>query len=243
MKSVVIPLVEQNVTGCDCSESAHMFEAEWCLDLHGYLNRTEYANRLREINNYIINTPLLSKRSKTYLTYAIAGLCVLILAVVFVIVFTASTIDNRANTAIVTVVLEGILGLAIPIGRAIVDGMAKRRAEIFTQALRPLLDQYNRRENPTANWKLVWREVLTHYSIQVNSSGKKGKATPKYAEHAELIIEINDALSNLTSQTVRVNLTPTTVPMVSTAIPTVSTAVSRASTINTTYPSQMVGMP
>ncbi|CAG8606897.1 6725_t:CDS:1 [Paraglomus brasilianum] len=242
MKSVIVPLVEQDVSGCDCCEPAHTFEAEWCLDLYGYLNRKEYAARLREINNYIRNYPLLSTKSKKYLTYAIAGICALIIFVVLIIIFTAASYDNLANTGIVTVVLETLLGLAIPIGRKIVDGMAKRRAEIFTQALQPLLDQYNQQENPTANWKLVWRAVLTHFSITMNDDGK-GKSVPKYAEHAELVIEINDALSDLTAQTVRINLTPTTVPTVSTAVPRMSTAVPRVSTINTTYPSQMAGVP
>ena len=76
----------------------------------------------------------------------------------------------------------------------------------------------------------------------MNSKGK-GSATPQYAEHAELVIEINDALSHLTAQTVRINLTPTTVPTVSTAVPRMSTAVPKVSTINTTYPSQMAGVP
>ncbi|CAG8615882.1 11269_t:CDS:1 [Paraglomus occultum] len=242
MKSVTVPLVEQQVSCCDCCEPTHAFEAEWCLDLHGYLNRTEFADRLRGINNYIKDYPLLSAKTKTYLTYAIAGLFTLILAVVLIITFAASPGDNIANTAIVTIVVEFLLALAIPIGRSIVDAMAKRRAEIFTRALQPVLDQYNRQENPTANWKIVWRAVFTYFSIDVDSKGK-GTATPKYAEHAELVIEINDALSDLTAQTVRVNLTPTAVPIVSTAVPTVSTAVPRMSTINTTYPSQMIGVP
>ncbi|CAG8558165.1 10685_t:CDS:1, partial [Paraglomus occultum] len=46
-------------------------------------------------------------------------------------------------------------------------------------------------------------------------SNGKGSAVPKFAEHAELVIEINDALSDLTAQTVRVNLAPinTAAPM------------------------------
>ncbi|CAG8518303.1 1505_t:CDS:1 [Paraglomus brasilianum] len=212
MKLIIIPLVEQNVSGCDCFEPAHKFDAKWCLDLHGYLNREEFAARLREVNNFIKAFPLLSKRSKRYLTYGIGGVIVLILFAVLAIAFSGSAGKNPGSTYAITVVIEALLSLALPIGRKIVDNMAKNRAEIFTQNLEPVLEQFNRKENPTANWKLVWIEVLTHYNINMNSDGK-GTATPKYAEHAELVIEINDALSDLTAQTVRVNLAPTTSPV------------------------------
>ncbi|CAG8518322.1 1506_t:CDS:1 [Paraglomus brasilianum] len=239
MKSIIIPLVEQDNHGCDCTVSAHRFDAEWCLDLHGYLNREEFAARLREINNYIKNYPLLSTRQKKYLTYAVAGVALFVLFIVLLLRFAATEEPSSPTT---TLIIYSFLGLALPIGRKIIDQMAKNRAILFSQALQPVLDQFNRKENPTANWKLVWRVVFTHFSIKIDSNGK-GTATPKYAEYAELVIEINDALSDLTAQTVRINLAPTTVSMVSTTAPMIFTTVPRVSNIKTTYPPQMVAVP
>ncbi|CAG8597444.1 7234_t:CDS:1 [Paraglomus occultum] len=234
MKTVIIPLVELNVPGCDCTISAHRFDAEWCLDLHGYLNREEFAARLREINNYIKQYPLLSSKQKSYLTYVISGMAIFVAFVAFILIFTTeySSINDITFPA---VTIDGILGLLLPIGRKIIDQIAKNRTILFSQALQPVLDHYNRQENPTANWKLVWRVVVTHYSIKIDSHGN-GSAKPVYAEQAELVVEINDALANLTAHTVRLNLPLTTVSRPSTVAPTSSTTVSRVSTINTTYP-------
>ena len=203
-----------------------MFDAEWCLDLHGYLNREEFATRLREINNYIKNYPLLSTSQKKILTYIVAGIAVFVLFIFFAIVLTAQPSNDLS---IITLIIYFFLGLALPIGRKIIDQVAKNRAILFSQALQPVLDQFNRKENPTANWKLVWRVVLTHYSIKVDSNGK-GSATPKYAEHAELVVEVNDALANHTAHTVRVNLAPTTTSLASTVVPTTSTTVPKVPT-------------
>jgi len=75
--------------------------------------------------------------------------------------------------------------------------------------MKPLFDRYNQAENPAVNWKLVWRSIITHYEINATASmtGEvKGEAIPKYAEYAEVVLEINDALSDLTASTVQVNL-------------------------------------
>jgi len=113
--------------------------------------------------------------------------------------------------------IDFLLGLAIPIGRKTIDNMAKNRARAFEKYMREswLLD-INRRAFPTAHWNIRFRDVLTHYSINMNANGK-GTVTPKYAEEVELILEIHDGLSGRTAHTIRVNLplivVPTTQPL------------------------------
>ncbi|CAG8618547.1 6060_t:CDS:1 [Paraglomus occultum] len=243
MKTVIVPLVEQKFSGCNCFQPGHRFEAEWCLDLYGFLNRTEYAGKLSEINKIVQDHSLLSAKAKTYFTYAATGLCVFIIVVALLITFAAGTLDGIYNSAMVTTVLLFVLLLVIPIGRLIIDNMAKSRAAAFTQAVRVVLDKYNEENYPTANWRLAWRKVFTHYSIKSTghtehnllnhhrlTTKTKGRSTPKYAEHAELIIEIHDGLSARTAHTITVNIKPD--PPASKEMP--PTKVSADSAINTT---------
>ncbi|CAG8518271.1 1503_t:CDS:1 [Paraglomus brasilianum] len=212
MKLVIIPLTEDDVPGCDCFAPAHSFKADWCLDLYGYLSAEQLKSQLSQINNYIKAYPLLSAKSKKCLTYVLGGMFVTIIFLLVMATFTTMFKQGGGgiNITLICFILQFLVGVALLAGRKIVDNMAKNRAEAFTQAMQPLLDQFNLTAYPTANWKLVWRETLTHYSIKVDSNGK-GKATPKYAEYAEIIIELHDGLSARTAHTININL-PTAVP-------------------------------
>ncbi|CAG8457082.1 3886_t:CDS:2 [Ambispora leptoticha] len=108
--------------------ACHAFNAEWCLDLHGFLNRDEFNTQLNEINDYTKKYPLLSEKAKDFLS-----------------------------------------------------------PSSYTF--------YNHRS-------------LQFYRILGGKNEKsiKGRATPKYAEHAEIALEIHDALSDLTANTVRVKI-------------------------------------
>ncbi|CAG8582607.1 13281_t:CDS:1 [Ambispora gerdemannii] len=195
MKIVIIPLVGQNTSGCGYS---YLFDSEWCLDLHGFLSRDEFAARINEINKHIREFPLLSERVQTYFTYAFFGLLVITTAI-----FLPSLALTPLGIAHISI------NVAYFVGKKVIGNIARSRAEKFNNAVNGLFAQYNQRENSTANWNLVWRSVITHYTIKMKASldGKiKGKATPNYAEHAEIVLEINDALSDLTAKTVRVNL-------------------------------------
>ncbi|CAG8647349.1 2137_t:CDS:1 [Ambispora gerdemannii] len=197
MKPVLITLTEQEIPG----QPNHKFDAEWCLDLHGFLSRDEFTARLKEINNYIRDYPLLSERAKTFIKYACGGMG-LIVALLILVTISAFQMG---------VIIEICLFIGYFIAKLVIENIARGRAERFTIALNKLLKQYNEKENPTANWNLVWRSVVTHYTITTHSSWNgrvKGEATPVYAEYAEIVLEIHDALSDLTAKTVRVNLAP-----------------------------------
>ncbi|CAG8622408.1 1939_t:CDS:1 [Ambispora gerdemannii] len=223
MKTVIIPLTELN-PGCDVFQPCHAFDSEWCLDLHGFLSRDEFATRLKEINNYIRAYPLLSERAKTFIKYACIAVAVLIAIITIVSIYAASTRapsysdyssysskpkSSSNSFAIAGPIIEGCLGIGYFVARYLIQEMARRRAEKFNNAVNNLFAQYNQQENPTANWNLVWRTAVTHYTIKMKASlngSVKGEATPVYAEYAEIVLEINDALSDLTSRTLRVNL-------------------------------------
>ncbi|CAG8558186.1 10686_t:CDS:1 [Paraglomus occultum] len=210
MKFVIIPLTEDDVSGCDCFAPTHSFKANWCLDLYGYLSADEFQKQLKTINDYIKAYPLLSTKSKKILSYIFGGLYGFTLLTLVLITFTASFQGSSVSSLrLACVVLHLLAGIAFLAGRKIADNVAKNRANAFKQAMQPLLDKINLAAYPTANWKLVWRDVLTHYSVNIESNGK-GKATPKYAEHAELVIEIHDGLSARTAHTIHVNI-PTAV--------------------------------
>ncbi|CAG8471181.1 4565_t:CDS:2 [Racocetra fulgida] len=60
MKTVLIPLyMHTSDTCCDC-QPGHSFKADWCLDLHGFLSREEFASRLNQINNHVKGVELMT---------------------------------------------------------------------------------------------------------------------------------------------------------------------------------------
>jgi hypothetical protein len=201
MKTLVIPLVEQDPNCCNCFKNDFMFKEEWCLDLHGFLSRDEFDIRLNEINNYIRNYPLMSENAKKFVILISMMLIVLV-----------APISYSSTTAFIVVELLLASGFIMALYQ--VNRIASIRVEKFNAALNDLFTRYNLRENPTANWKLRWRSVLTHYNTFTKFgtccgvSYGRGKITPQYAEQIEIVLEINDALSDLTAQTVHVNLVP-----------------------------------
>ncbi|CAG8511251.1 6992_t:CDS:1 [Ambispora leptoticha] len=206
MKVVIIPLKELDAPGCNYFQPSHAFNAEWCLDLHGFLNRDEFNTRLNEINDYIKKYPLLSEKAKNFLKSVCIGVAVLV-GLFFILAL--RSVDYQVTPSIIVEVCNFI---GYWVGKYWIERIAKRRAKEFTAALNSLFARYNikQKENPTANWRLVWRSRLKHFSISMQTSkdGRsiKGRATPKYAEHAEIALEIHDALSDLTANTVRVNI-------------------------------------
>ncbi|CAG8724530.1 33007_t:CDS:1 [Gigaspora margarita] len=113
---------------------------------------------------------------------------------------------NAATASTVTV--EALIASLTFIAKYIIDQKADELAKNFEKNLKILLAEYNNQDNPTANWKFVWQSVLFHLSFEVNTISKgsiKGKAVLKYVEQAEIVLEISDALSTLTADTVRVN--------------------------------------
>ncbi|CAG8587931.1 5078_t:CDS:1 [Ambispora gerdemannii] len=207
MKTVIVALIEEKTTDCDVFNIIHKFDSEWCLDLHGFLNRDEFAARLNEINHFIRQYPLLSERAKTLLKKVCGSLVVSLLISLLVL---ASISAGKSYKYFLTgVVINACFAFGYYLARMWIENIARRRAERFTNAVNALFAQYNQQENPTANWNLVWRTVVTHYTIKTQASldgSIKGEVIPVYAEYAEIVLEINDALSDLTARTVRVNL-------------------------------------
>ncbi|CAG8569666.1 8806_t:CDS:1 [Acaulospora morrowiae] len=209
MKPLVIPVVEEkfSLEKLNYFNPKSIFDADWSLDLHGYLTRDEFDTRLAEINHAIRNVPLLSKRIRTFTDWSYG-----ITTSVMTFIFLGGLFTGGFRTGpIVSFVLEVLFSLGYIAIRLLVTKLTERRAKEFTDALNVLFKQYNYQDNPTANWKLAWRPVISHINIKMKSTSignVGGKATPKYASQAEIILEISDSLSDLTAKTVHFKLPP-----------------------------------
>ncbi|CAG8511812.1 4802_t:CDS:1 [Cetraspora pellucida] len=215
MKHVLIPLFIHGSDSCsfDC-QPGHSFRADWCLDLHGFLSRDEFTARLNQINDHVKSVELMSHKTK-YLLYFGASFITTFLSVLI------SIIMKSAAGILIAFVISGILYF---VAKYMIEKNAAERAIRFTNLLNELFTQYNQHENPTVNWKFWW---VTSYERYV--SGFDGRAfgnghvnklefscglslifAALFAENALIILEINDALSDLTKNTIGVNLTPVT---------------------------------
>ncbi|CAG8689425.1 13404_t:CDS:1 [Acaulospora morrowiae] len=208
MKVITIPVVEEpfSFSKFNYFNPKSLFDADWCLDLHGFLTRDEFDAKLKEINFAIRNVPLLSKRIKTYSDWSYGLTTVLMSAIII------GTYSTRSYSgSIGSFVFEIFMSIGYIVIKIIVSEVRERRAKQFTVVLNQLFEQYNAQDNPTANWKLAWRSVITHYDIKMKATSEgdiNGKATPKYASQAEIVLEISDALSSLMSKTVHFKLPP-----------------------------------
>ncbi|RIA82276.1 hypothetical protein C1645_743897 [Glomus cerebriforme] len=203
MKIVLTPLIETNTLDCNYFTPTYFFDTEWCLDLHGYLTRKQLESRLEEINKIVMKNPLLSQRAKKGLLYGFVGFFVLLMLIAILGIFT-NTVSLIGPSVIQILNIIGFF-----IGKYLINKAAKYRSEKFSKAINEKFKEFNSNDNPVANWRFVWRNVLTHYKIEMkftDNGGMKGKSTPKYAEHAEIVLEINDALSGITKNDVRIKL-------------------------------------
>ncbi|PKK68505.1 hypothetical protein RhiirC2_713314 [Rhizophagus irregularis] len=212
MKIVLNRLREKKTLDQNYFKPRYYFVTEWCLDMHGYLDREELEARLEEINRIVAANPLLSERVKNGLLYAFVFLFLIFGG--FIIGLSIPSFIYGQNDGYVTPsVMQVINIIAFFVGKYFVNQAAERRSSQFSEAIKKLFDQYNAKDNPTANWKLKWRNVITHYNLEIpfysfekTSFDSKGKITPKYAEEAEIELEINDALSEITECTIRLHL-------------------------------------
>ncbi|CAG8530853.1 10048_t:CDS:1 [Racocetra persica] len=209
MKVVLIPLFSHTSdTCCDC-QPGHSFRTDWCLDLHGFLSREEFAARLDQINNHVKGVELMSPKTK-YLLYSIASIGTILITIIFIIIM--PFIGFFISTTICSILFF--------FAKFMIERNAAERAEKFTNLLNELFARYNENENPTVNWKFWW---VTSYEKYVN--GMDGRAfgngrinvlklgyclsikfASLFTDNALIILEINDALSDLTANTVRVNI-------------------------------------
>ncbi|RGB28197.1 hypothetical protein C1646_768116 [Rhizophagus diaphanus] len=205
MKILLNRLREEDTLDCNYFTPRFYFETEWCLDMHGYIDREELDVRLEEINRIVAANPLLSERAKKGLLYAFSAITFIL---ILFIILAVSLLGGVLAPSIITIINT----IAYLVGNYLIDEEAKRRSERFSEAFKLLFDKYNSTDNPTANWKLKWRNVLTHYKVEMNYTADnnglkgKGKITPKYAEEAEIELEINDALAEITECTIRLHL-------------------------------------
>ncbi|CAB4373395.1 unnamed protein product [Rhizophagus irregularis] len=206
MKIVLNRLREEETFDCNYFTPRYYFETEWCLDMHGYIDREELDVRLEEINRIVAANPLLSERAKKGLLYAFSAITFIL---ILFIILAVSLLGGVLAPSIITIINT----IAFFVGNYLINEEAKRRSERFSEAFKQLFDKYNATDNPTANWKLKWRNVLTHYKVEMNYTPDnnngfkgKGKITPKYAEEAEIELEINDALAEITECTIRLHL-------------------------------------
>ncbi|CAG8627608.1 16225_t:CDS:1 [Acaulospora morrowiae] len=205
MKLLVIPVVEEKTSfkKLNYFNPKSEFDIDWCLDLHGFLDRDQFDARLDEINQRISKVPLLSRRIGTFANWSY-GIFSTIMVIIIIYVLTSA---RRSLTGpAVSIVLQFLVSVGFIAVKAIVEDMRERRAKKFTATLNVLLKEYNKKDFPISNWKLVWRPVMTHFDLKMKSTSDgnvSGKATPKYIEQAEIVLEISDSLSDLTTQTVK----------------------------------------
>ncbi|CAG8589593.1 2830_t:CDS:1 [Dentiscutata erythropus] len=214
MKRVLIPLFMHAPNGCCICQSGHSFRADWCLDLHGYLSREEFAARIDQINNHVKDVELMSSKTKRVL-YLTATFGLILLILIFSLLFLPYF------GFFIGLILSSILYFFV---KYIIEKDAAERAIRFTNLLNELFARYNENENPAVNWKFWWVTSFENYI-----SGKDGRAfgnghinvlnisycfclkiklATLFVDNALIILEINDALSDLTANTVRVNITP-----------------------------------
>ncbi|CAG8464402.1 12978_t:CDS:1 [Dentiscutata heterogama] len=206
MKTVILTISEVKRGCCDFTPKKK-FKAKWVLDLHGFLPRDKFKERLNEINHHMQGYPLMSEKMKKRLN-RLSGMLATLIGVIVLMVFVAGAISGGGGAMAAAGILEAlIVGLTI-FANYRIEEKAKELARNFKNNIKLLLDDYNNRDNPTANWRFQWRTELSHYKIdaKVRSQGNiTGKMEPKYVEHAEIVLEIHDALSDLTADTVTVN--------------------------------------
>ncbi|CAG8746296.1 22262_t:CDS:1, partial [Dentiscutata erythropus] len=213
MKRVFIPLFLQESNGCFDCQPGHSFKADWCLDLHGYLSRDEFAGRLEQINQYVQDIELMTHKTKKLLYY-IASVGAILLSIIFLLLM----------REIGLVVSFSIYTPLFFIAKYMIEKNACERSIAFTNRLNELFARYNEKETPTVNWKFWW---VSNYNRYVNNMdgryygnghmnsmkfgcGLRLRLAALFVDNALIILEINDALSDLTANTVRVNIAPDT---------------------------------
>ncbi|CAG8772255.1 21152_t:CDS:1, partial [Gigaspora rosea] len=214
MKRVLIPLyLHSNETFCNC-QPGHSFRADWCLDLHGFLSREEFAARLEQINQHVNDVELMTRKTKNLL-YSISSVTTFLLIVIL--------------SVIIKPKIGGLIGLIVSLvcyffAKYKIEKNAAERAIAFTNILNGLFARYNENENPAVNWKFWWVTSYNNYAnnkdgraygnghINVLKFGRglRLRLAALFTDNALIILEINDALSDLTANTVRVNIAPDT---------------------------------
>ncbi|PKY47558.1 hypothetical protein RhiirA4_462792 [Rhizophagus irregularis] len=195
MKILLNRLKKEETCDCNYFTPKYYFETEWFLDMHGYIDREELDVRFEEINKIVAENPLLSERAKKGLLYVFIALSFIF---ILLTIFAAQVFGGY----VAPIVIQTINSIVFFVVRYLIDEEAKRRSERFYEAIKKLFDKYNKKDNPTANWKLKWRKVITHFNLDQSSND----ITPKYAEEAEIELEINDVLAEITECTIRLHL-------------------------------------
>ncbi|KAF0360605.1 absent in melanoma 1-like protein [Gigaspora margarita] len=213
MKRVLIPLfLHETESCCDC-QPGQFFRADWCLDLHGFLSREEFAARLDQINNHVKGVELMTRKTKSLL-YSISSVITVLLIVIL-------SILKPKYGWLIGVILSSV---GYFFAKYMIEKNASERAIAFTNLLNNLFARYNEKENPTVNWKFWW---VTSYNNYANNRNGRAfgngqinvlnigcslglRLAAVFTDNALIILEINDALSDITANTVRVNIAPDT---------------------------------
>ncbi|CAB4441388.1 unnamed protein product [Rhizophagus irregularis] len=200
MKILLNRLREEETFDCNYFTPRYYFETEWCLDMHGYIDREELDVRLGKINRIVTANPLLSERAKKGLLYAFAAITFIL---ILFIILAISLLGGVLAPSIITIINT----IAFFVGNYLINEEAKCHSERFSEAFKQLFDKYNTTaDNPTANWKLKWRNVLTHYKVEMNytldnNNGFKGKGKimpkriTKQQEELERLLASNEDYS------------------------------------------------
>jgi hypothetical protein len=162
------------------------------------MTREELDIRMDDINNHIRHLPLMTETVRKILVYF-----VLICAIVMTI-YMAKAGPGAGGLFALFFFLVCYFG-----GVYLIDYLAAQRAALFTATLNALFVAYNNHDNPTANWSVLWVTAVSGWKTKTTSNGYGGatsRTKPKFAEYVMIVLDINDALSDRTANTVHVKL-------------------------------------
>ncbi|CAG8783264.1 9024_t:CDS:1, partial [Gigaspora margarita] len=172
-----------------------------------------FAARLDQINNHVKGIELMTRKTKSLLYSISSVITVLLIAILSILI--------PKYGGLIGVILSSV---GYFFAKYMIEKNAAERAIAFTNLLNDLFARYNEKENPSVNWKFWW---VTSYNNYANNKdgrafgnghinvlklgcGLRLRLAALFTDNALIIIEINDALSDLTANTVRVNIVPDT---------------------------------
>jgi hypothetical protein len=219
MKSHLITFEEPNSIFSLIFKPNHSFKTEWCIDYHGYLTVSQLEDRINRINEHIKEYTIISELVADIMKWLIG----IFAAVIAIAVTSAGTsggsgIGGLGKRGLLDVFdLLGVFGKGIgiggflylilyKIGKFILEKFAEDRLNKFKEGMEEFFrNGYNKQDYPMAYWRVELTPVLSKYKLEMTSMSS-GSAKPKYVEQIKLYLDINDALSDLTSDTVSIKV-------------------------------------
>jgi len=197
----------------------HSFKTEWCIDYHGYLTVSQLEDRINRLNEHIKEYTIISEMVADILKWLI-GIFAAVIAIAVTSAGTsggsgASGFGKRGLLDVFDLIgafgkgigIGGFLYLILyKVGKFLLEKFAEDRLNKFKEGMEEFFrNGYNKQDYPVAYWRVELSPVLSKYKLEMTSMSS-GSAKPKYVEQIKLFLDINDALSDLTSNTVKIKI-------------------------------------